>query len=486
MKNSKSAKWADDYWWFTGFVILLALMPLPFGSNRPWASNLFGVISSILLAGMAYHTYRVAPAIHENFPMKRVIVSALLACATIVWAFVQILPITPESWHHPLWKEVGDVVNVRGSISIDPGVFPESIVRIFGYISCFILAFYGGRDEKRASWMLKVLMFAGLAYAVYGILMQAFGIQYVLWFPKWAYQGYATSTFVNKNSYATYAGLGLLCSAGFLRQYFSEKIARIKKQSKHPFTVNWLQYFDLKDFFRSFIFIVILGALILTSSRAGFVSVVMGLIAYVSALALNQRHRGHFWIIGAMAGAILIVALVAIGGETLLARSEGRTLDSDMATRIAAYKLAVQAVGDNPIFGYGLGTFENAFRLYRDSSLNLWFQHAHNDYLEMAMELGVPATLCFITAILLMVSCCVQGVWKRKKFGEIPAVGFAASILVGVHATADFSLQIPAVTATYAALLGLGVAQSWSSRSGEQPVKAVVKKKKVAHSKSSS
>jgi hypothetical protein len=40
--------------------------------------------------------------------------------------------------------------------------------------------------------------------------------------------------------------------------------------------------------------------------------------------------------------------------------------------------------------------------------------------------------------------------------------GFAASVafLVGVHALADFSLQMQAVALTFAAVLGAGVAQS--------------------------
>jgi hypothetical protein len=34
---------------------------------------------------------------------------------------------------------------------------------------------------------------------------------------------------------------------------------------------------------------------------------------------------------------------------------------------------------------------------------------------------------------------------------------------VGMHALVDFSLQVPAVATTYAALLGIGVAQSYRS-----------------------
>jgi hypothetical protein len=46
----------------------------------------------------------------------------------------------------------------------------------------------------------------------------------------------------------------------------------------------------------------------------------------------------------------------------------------------------------------------------------------------------------------------------------VPIVATAASVLLGVHAFVDFGLQTQSVTLLWAALLGAGVAQSWSSR----------------------
>ena len=49
----------------------------------------------------------------------------------------------------------------------------------------------------------------------------------------------------------------------------------------------------------------------------------------------------------------------------------------------------------------------------------------------------------------------------RRKGRVYPAVAVAASVCVGLHALADFSLQVPAVAVSYAVLLGIGAAQSW-------------------------
>ena len=169
-----------------------------------------------------------------------------------------------------------------------------------------------------------------------------------------------------------------------------------------------------------------------------------------------------------MAAAIVFVVFllfVMIGGHTLVSRFNVENVGQDTAIRMAAYSLTLDAISDNPWFGFGLGTFDTAFRIYRDSSLPVWFHHAHNDYLEMMMDLGIPAALILFAVIGVLISVCVKGVWKRKRDSVYPAVGVAASVLIAVHSLFDFSMHIPAIAALYVALLGLGVGQSWSSRS---------------------
>ena len=62
--------------------------------------------------------------------------------------------------------------------------------------------------------------------------------------------------------------------------------------------------------------------------------------------------------------------------------------------------------------------------------------------------------------------CCLVGARRRRRDALYPALGAAATALVACHALVDFSLQIPAVAAWFATLLGLGYAQSWSSARG--------------------
>ena len=65
-----------------------------------------------------------------------------------------------------------------------------------------------------------------------------------------------------------------------------------------------------------------------------------------------------------------------------------------------------------------------------------------------------------IASVVVLVWDCLKGARTRQRDATIPAIAASVSFLVGAHALVDFSLQIQAVTLTYMAILGAGVAQA--------------------------
>ena len=120
-------------------------------------------------------------------------------------------------------------------------------------------------------------------------------------------------------------------------------------------------------------------------------------------------------------------------------------------------------VAERPWQGHGYGNFEAAFAQHRDERFGDRVDMAHNSYIEHLVELGVPATLLLYFGPLLLFGYCVRGVFARRRGQLFPLVAVGATVLVALHALVDFSLQIPAVAVTYAALLGIGVAQATPS-----------------------
>ena len=128
--------------------------------------------------------------------------------------------------------------------------------------------------------------------------------------------------------------------------------------------------------------------------------------------------------------------------------------------RIAAWEMTLQAIAERPLLGYGHGAYQELFFLAHGPEFGrtgIW-DHAHNDYLQAAAELGLPAAGALWLALLLLWGLCLTGAVARRRL--YPLVASTAGVLVGLHALTDFSLLMPAVAMTFAAILGIGCAQS--------------------------
>ena len=93
-----------------------------------------------------------------------------------------------------------------------------------------------------------------------------------------------------------------------------------------------------------------------------------------------------------------------------------------------------------------------------------YLDRAHNTYLENAFELGWPAAILLFSVIGGAFLVCVRGLRNRGRDWIYPAIAIAATVQIAIHSWFDFSLQMPAVAITYACILGVGCAQSYSSR----------------------
>jgi O-antigen ligase len=441
-----------------GLLALVLLAPLPLGLVYPlgwW--TLSGCVALLLLA------FGVA-AWRQPLAVQRLGVMAswlLPFAATAMWIVLQATPLTPAAWHHPLWHAAAQVLGteVRGAVSLNPFDTVSALIRLLAYGGIFWLALHLGRSAERARGVFLALSIAGFLYAGYGFLVEVSGVKLVLWYPKTWYPDSLTATFVNRNNYATYAGLGLIAASGLVVRHFSavmslplEGRARLLRfaQSMSParslFLGGWM---------------VLVTALLLSNSRGGVVSALFGLAALIAAASAMRMLRLRHAL--AMAGAIAVAGTLLIGaaGDQLGVRFATTALERE--GRPIAYELILKGIGERPWLGTGFGTYEEAFALVRDERLAGGWDKAHNTYLENAFELGIPAAALLTTACLALLWRCVVGLRARRRAGIYPAIGVGATVLVGCHSLVDFGLQIPAITATYALVMGVAVAQSWPS-----------------------
>lgn len=440
-------------------LLIVIAAPLPFGSNRPWAWNLIAVLLALLTAAYGIAVLRGK----SELCWDKIRGSAALFVAVLLWIAFQSSGLPPSAWHHPLWEAAGEALQtpVQAAISLNPAQSSTALMRLLSYAAVFVLAFQYCRSAENARKVFRCLSWSGFLYALYGLIVYFGDFNTILWYPKWSSWGDVTATFINRNNYATYAGLTLLCSLALL-------LDELSASSHYDFSGYWgMQRLLEVVITRSWMPLLILGtsgtALILSHSRGGFLSTLAATGALLAVLNVNRQSR-HIPVLLGLCGACVVALTVFLsGGEDIIDRLDRLSLETE--TRDEVYRLTLGAIADNPWLGFGYGTFEEGFRLYKDGSVAaLRYDKAHNTYLENMFELGVPAALMLFAAIFLLAWRCFRGVFQRRRQWSYPAAGFAASVLVAVHSFTDFSLQIPAVAMTYALLLGTACAQALPSR----------------------
>ncbi len=453
---------------FVMFALMLAWAPLPFASNTVMFSNVLVVLVGLAALAWALCAFRDARV--NMVPFRRYRWFVWLTLALTVWVIVQNANWTPSDWHHPFWRSAGAVLGMPeiGSIGLTPNAGYQTLLRILAYILTFLLAMQLGRSGEGAARVTWLVILIAIAYALYGLIIKVGDLEMVAWEEKIFYQDSLTSTFINRNSYGTFAALGLLVICGMLsrRMRATGALGSLRGGALAAF----IDRLTARDFVLFAGFIMVGSALLLTNSRGASLSFLVAVIVLFLLIAAGRRS----W----RASTLIAGAIILAGGYLVFSASSAGLIsrllefDRDIVARQEVAAITIRAIGDHPWVGTGFGSFQGLFAAYRDASIDpavAIYDKAHNTYLEWALEAGLPATVLMVGTIGFIAIMCARGAVVRRRNTIYPAVGAAATTLVAVHALVDFSLQIPAVTVYYAAILGVGYAQSWST-AGDEPV----------------
>jgi len=137
-----------------------------------------------------------------------------------------------------------------------------------------------------------------------------------------------------------------------------------------------------------------LAATMVAASRGGF----LGLLAGMGFIAWRSRSRARSLAVG---GALLIAFLLVSPSSPLRrilspAHSDVEAKDA----RLGLWEAGLRMVRDHPLAGVGLGNFKHAVGDYGEAEGDVW-RMAHNAYLEIAAEMGLPGLAAFVGVIYL-------------------------------------------------------------------------------------
>ena len=438
---------------FWSFVAGLAWAPFWFGSNvlPAWGINAIAfpglvlIFEAALLAGGARH------------PVAWRTVALPVVClgAVILFVLVQNAVWTPHLVHHPIWDMTSSALGhpVAGAITVNRDLTIQALIRLVTAASVFWLALQLCRDRLNANRLMTAIAAIAAAYSAYGLIARV---------AEPVTGGFVTSTFYNRNHFATYAGMGLIVAFGLLLRLY-----RDVPEKNAPWRMRaaaLLETTGNAGALRIGIVAIVGAALMLTGSRGGIMAFLAGVVVLAILTFRRRRRTGgeSFAAIGLFG--LLVASVFVVFGDTLLGKVERVGFADE--SRLAVYRLTLDSIAAAPILGHGYGTFADVFPMFRDRSVDVtgWWTAAHNTYLEVFQGLGLVFGSLLIVAVALPAFRCVTGAATRKAGATIPAIAAGVTCLIALNALVDFSLQIQAVTLTFMAILGAGVAQSTSSR----------------------
>jgi len=476
--RSAAAPRAGAVEWLLFWALLgaLAWCPYYYGGNDLLAWG----VNAILFPGLAaiYEVFLLVRRRPHPVGVREFWVSACLFVAVVLWIVIQNATWTPAFLHHPIWAMAAEALErpVEGSISANRDLTTLALVRLMTAASVFWLALQLCRDRSRARAFMTAIAAIVSGYAAYGLFAFATASGPVTWLGDTAVRGFVTSTFVNRNHFATYAGIGLVVSCGLILRLFRRntttsggsfgfKIASIIETTGQRGAALISAAF------------LILITLLLTGSRGGMLATGFGIVV-LEGLWLAQRRKPEVRgrsversvsnvsgpLLIALAFLAIVAAVVLEFGDAFFGRmAHGGVTD---ANRLAEYVITLRSIIDSPLLGYGYGTFWDVFPMFRDQTVGVWgiFRQAHNTYLEVFQGLGLIFGAMLLTSVGLLVAKCFSGATAQRDGVAVPTIAASIACLVGVHALVDFSLQIQAVALTFMAVLGAGVAQSENSQ----------------------
>lgn len=432
-----------------GFVILWLCLLVGGGGTPAELAELavqlgcLGILLYMALRGSGPSMSPVAIFSRDNFIGTLIAALLLIFCA-------QLVPLPPSIWTAlPGREAIVQNVEALGKplpwlpLSIVPGRTLSSLLALIPPLVAYGWASGSGRSERN-----QVFVWLG-AFLILSCLLQALQTS-GHFLPYSRTQLAATPGFhANRNAQADLIAIGMVVLA--LRP--------------RPERVS---YFYLQQWAGM---ILLLTAMILTGSRAGFAMAMVSLAILTvrgirdSSFRLSDRKP---LLAGAAAFVVGAVAIVYAIDNTMVRRTIDRFGGEADGRFEVIWPDAIYAMGQFFPFGSGIGTFIPAFQLYesRETLVRAIINRAHNDYFEIIIEAGLVGGLLIAALLLAIVTRCGTVIRNSEDVGaRWRAWAFLiSSVLIALHSIVDYPLRAMSIASLLAMMLGLVVADARTLR----------------------
>jgi len=434
---------------FYSFALLLLAAPLYKAGNRAVPLLLLELAAIALLLALALGHRRPA------LPRSLTVALAVL----LGYPLLQLLPLPDALWRvlsgHAAYGAVAERFGAPGSdyawraISVVPQATEYGWLALLPPLACLAGALaLAPAQVVRLLFAMAVL--TGLE-GVLGLLQVGAGGDAIFYMRSTPAVGIATGTFVNSDHFAAMLAMMLPVIVGLL--VFD---IRRRRHEGRRHLVSDANLLSQRVLLFAAAVLVLLG-LLFTFSRGGIATALVGL-ALSSLLLVRARAGGRntTLIIGALI-AVGIALAVLIGLAPILEKFAPGVLRLSSGERFRLYAATLRAAVDFLPFGSGLSTFASVFPRYQGEVFGGYIDYAHNDWLQLFMELGLAAPL-IVVLLLVTYVLRTRELLRRADGRSFTLLQIAAGIgLVPpiLHGMFDFPLHMPANAMWFATLAGV-------------------------------
>lgn len=401
----------------------------------------FRMLSAALLAVAIVRLY------HSRLTMRETLSLALI-CAAVGLIVLHLVPLPYQIYKALSGREVAVAAFTAAGItpgwqplSLDPQATTSYLVALMPPIAMFIATMLSSLQDRLRT--AGVILGATLASVVLGLLQRLQGTKSTLYIYEITNNGAATGFFSNKNNFAM-----LACVAIPLIWFMCQHYLRSSRTNK-VFILSAAM---------AMLFAVLVG-IAASGSRSGMI---LGILAIVLSAAMSRK--AYFKPARPLGLKIpvwfLLSTLIPIGlyGAAGLLRVANTDVVTDARSFISG--ATITAAARYFPFGSGFGTFQEVYAMHELPSIipsGEYVNHAHNDWLEIWLEGGLPAAQLLLIFVALFASQTIQ-VWRTK--GPHATMLFPKAASIGViillgHSFAEFPLRMPALALIFAMLLAV-------------------------------
>lgn len=421
--------------------------------------------TTVLEAGLIAGLFAAAVAFGgtQHLVWAGVKLTIFLCAAAAVW-------ILPEQFAALPWKSLtlagafllaqAFVLEARGERVNEP------LADFLVYPAAFALAAALTAAPAVRTRLVAALIALGLAEALYGLTQALAGWQQILGIEKIYYRSQATGTFVNPNHFSGLLEMILplaLAAAAWHWGRAERGNERAGRDDGRAVAV-----------FLATIALLIAAGIFVSHSRMGIISATAGVALTACAWTCTAEDSRRRIRAAAITCALAAAALLAlwIGPEPVVKRFHSVT--QDYHSRIDLWRETAALIRARPMFGAGWGAYPHLYPQVQATQLEFAVEHAHNDYLELATEFGIPGAALLVALAAGVVVRGLLPVWRGlEDCTAYQALGAASGIAaLGVHSAADFNLRLPANALVFSVLLGLAWAAAtppWRATAAKPP-----------------